>query len=187
MKSFRDIALKNETELSMYIWGLQEKSKPHRVYWRKICNASPYSIEAKRCTLCSREKVEIMKILRDIPRRALNKRQQITGVCVHRNKFLLGNMGGIQSERKAKGKASATDSKQSRSVSSSQPVCRRPPNKERRTKCHSQPLDTRQRVSAQEQNRSKPEDMQWGSTRSGHVWRDISHKDAKEIIQDDGG
>ena len=48
-------------------------------------------------------------------------------------------------------------------------------------------MDSGQRVLAQEQNRSKPVDKQWGSTRSGHVWRDISHKDVKEIIQDDGG
>ena len=74
----------------------------YKIFWRKICNASPYSIEAKKCALCAREKVEMMKLLRDMPSRALNKKQQILGPCMHRNKHLLGNLDTRQIEEESR-------------------------------------------------------------------------------------
>ena len=60
MQSFRRVAQRNDTELSNYIWDLKLKDVNYEIFWRKVCNAYPYSIEAKRCSFCSREKVEII-------------------------------------------------------------------------------------------------------------------------------
>ena len=102
MQSFRRVTQKNYTELSNYIWKLQLKDMAYEIFWRKIFNASPYSTEAKKCALCAREKVEIMTLLRYMPSRALNKKQQILGPCVHRNKHLLGNLDTKQIEEESK-------------------------------------------------------------------------------------
>ena len=48
MQSFKRVTQKNDTELSNYIWKLQLKDMAYEIFWRKICNASPYSIEAKK-------------------------------------------------------------------------------------------------------------------------------------------
>ena len=53
-------------------------------------NASPYSKETKKCRLCTMERIEIMKLHKSEPQRALNKRDELIGMCRHRRKHLLG-------------------------------------------------------------------------------------------------
>ena len=53
-----------------------------------------YTIEFGKCRLCMKEKLEIMMLIKEKPRRALNKRTMLMSKCRHRAKHLLGNIYG---------------------------------------------------------------------------------------------
>ena len=89
-ESFRKISKKNQSALSLYVWKLKEQDIRFTLHWTKVANAQVYSKETKRCFLCSREKLEIMRLLKDHPMRALNKREEIIRQCIHRKNHLLG-------------------------------------------------------------------------------------------------
>ena len=90
--AFRNIDLRADTELSNYIWDLKTSNKSFHIQWRKILQEQPYSKISKKCKLCSREKVEILKAKKASPGRVLNSRTGILGPCLHRNKHLLGKV-----------------------------------------------------------------------------------------------
>ena len=90
--SFRKIELRGDTDLANYIWDLKTTGKSYKIFWRKISQEYPYSKITKKCKLCSREKIEILKLKKTYPGRMLNKRTGILGPCLHRNKHLLGKI-----------------------------------------------------------------------------------------------
>ena len=187
MQSFRRVAQRNDTELSNYIWDLKLKDVNYEIFWRKVCNAYPYSIEAKRCSLCSREKVEIMKVLRDMPSRALNKKQQILGPCVHRNKHLLGNIDTKQIEQEVRNEIGQEQSIEgsNANVETRQEIASQVPSKRKKYKDRSQRESVGNGKEEQQEQRgdSNDEILIWGSTRSGHLWR----QDSQNKINDDNG
>ena len=126
--SFGDPTRRNDSELAGYIWQLQDNNIEFKVHWKKVQNAKPYTKEAKRCNLCTFEKVEIMKLLKEFPNRVLNKREEIMGSCKHRRKHLLGMVarkkepdinGGLAEENRHSVSSLLVQSTQIHEVSSS--------------------------------------------------------------------
>ena len=76
----------SQTELSKYVWELKQKKIQHRITWKIIDKAHPYSPISKRCNLCILEKYYI---LRHRDKATLNKRSELTSSCRHASKFLL--------------------------------------------------------------------------------------------------
>ena len=89
VSSFRNERYKHATELSKYIWSLNDKNAKYNIKWRKIKQASSYSNVTKRCNLCLWEKYFIICK----PEMAsLNKRNELSSCCRHVRKFLLKNV-----------------------------------------------------------------------------------------------
>ena len=75
-------------ELSKHIWNLRDNDIEHSLSWRIITKAQPYSSTNKRCNLCLKEK---LLIIRHPHLSSLNKRNELVSSCRHRNKALLRN------------------------------------------------------------------------------------------------
>ena len=89
-KSFRHEKYKAETELSKYIWNLKSKNLNYSVHWRMIKQTSGYNKISKLCSLCTSEKLEILKF--KYKKSLLNKRNELVNKCRHENKHLLNNL-----------------------------------------------------------------------------------------------
>ena len=50
----------NETELSKYVWNLQNEKKPFQIKWKILKKCKPYSNISKKCSLCLNEKFIII-------------------------------------------------------------------------------------------------------------------------------
>ena len=79
--SFRNIASRNSTELSKYVWSLKDNNIKHVITWQIIARAKPYNGASKRCNLCLLEK---FIIIREPHRCTLNKRNELVSGCRHR-------------------------------------------------------------------------------------------------------
>ena len=90
--SFRQTKLWNSTELSKHIWTLKENNINHYNSWRILSSRSPYNSANKRCNLCLKEK---LLIIRRPELSSLNKRNELVSSCCHRNKTLLRNNWSI--------------------------------------------------------------------------------------------
>ena len=88
-ESFCKIEKRIDTELSQYVWDLKSSNKDFKIFWRKLSQEHPYSKISNKCNLCTREKVEILKMKRSEPRRLLHARTGLFGKCLHRDKHLL--------------------------------------------------------------------------------------------------
>ena len=86
--SFRHTKLRNSTELNKHIWTLKENNISSYISWRILSSRSPYSSANKRCNLCLKEK---LLIIRRPELSSLNKRNELVSSCRHRNKTLLRN------------------------------------------------------------------------------------------------
>ena len=76
------------TTLSEHIWSLKEKNSEHKINWKIVSRANPYSTATKTCNLCLEEKYYIIMK----PEMAtLNKRNELSSCCRHRKKHLLAN------------------------------------------------------------------------------------------------
>ena len=84
--SFRHPKNINETELSKYIWQLNDKNIDFNLKWKIGAFTSPYKCGIRRCDLCLTEK---LSIIRADPLIILNKRTELILKCRHRNKFTL--------------------------------------------------------------------------------------------------
>ena len=51
---------RNETELSKYIWTLQDSNKPLQIKWKVLKKCKPYSNISQKCNLCLYEKFIII-------------------------------------------------------------------------------------------------------------------------------
>ena len=87
--SFRNKSYKNDTELSKYIWDLQDSSQQYQIEWDIVHHAAPYKCGTRRCDVCLTEK---MVIATANPATMLNKRAEIVSTCLHRAKFRYENV-----------------------------------------------------------------------------------------------
>ena len=88
-KSFRNRQYVNETELSKYIWQLNDNRIDFHLKWEIAAFSSPYKCGTRRCDLCLTEK---LFIVRADPLILLNKRTELISKCRHRNKFTLAKV-----------------------------------------------------------------------------------------------
>ena len=58
--SFRHLTEKKETELSKYVWTLQDDKKSFKIKWTVLKKCKPYSNISKICNLCLYEKFIII-------------------------------------------------------------------------------------------------------------------------------
>ena len=85
--SFNVESKENSTTLSAHVWSLQRQDIPYSIKWRIVARAPAYTVEAKKCSLCTAEKVRILFYPRT---NLLNKRGEIMNFCRHRAKHKLG-------------------------------------------------------------------------------------------------
>ena len=86
--SFRRSNRRNETELSKYVWTLQDSIKPFQIEWKVLKKCKAYSNIGKKCNLCLYEKFIIIckkKLC------SLNRRNELASSCPHRNRYVLQN------------------------------------------------------------------------------------------------
>ena len=86
--SFRHSKRRNETELSKYVWNLQNEKKPFQIKWKILKKCKPYSNISKKCSLCLNEKFIII-CKKELC--SLNRRNELASSCRHRNRYVLGN------------------------------------------------------------------------------------------------
>ena len=84
--SFRHSHLRNSTELSKHIWTLKDSKVNYSLSWRILSKAQVYNSTSKRCNLCLKEK---LFIIRHPELSSLNKRNELVSSCRHRHKALL--------------------------------------------------------------------------------------------------
>ena len=82
--SFRTESCKNDTELSKYIWDLQDSNRQYQIEWGIVHLAAPYKCGTRRCDVCLTEKMVIATANQAT---MLNKRAEIVYTCRHRAKF----------------------------------------------------------------------------------------------------
>ena len=87
--SFRHSRYRNETELSKFIWSLQDRGKNYDIAWSITCKSRKYQCGSSRCDLCLSEK---LLIARNDADGMLNSRSELISKCRHKNKFLLSNV-----------------------------------------------------------------------------------------------
>ena len=86
--SFRHSKRRNETQLSKYVWNLQNEKKPFQIKWKILKKCEPYSNVSKKCSLCLNEKFIII-CKKELC--SLNRRNELASSCPHRNRYVLGN------------------------------------------------------------------------------------------------
>ena len=86
--SFRHSKRRNETELSKYVWNLQNENKPFQIKWKILKKCKPYSNINKKCSLCLNEKFIII-CKKELC--SLNRKNELASSCPHRNRYVLGN------------------------------------------------------------------------------------------------
>ena len=91
-KSFRHRKYENDSELSKYLWTLNDRGVGYSIKWNIAAHASPYKCGTRRCDICLAEKTFIV---RSEHKGLLNKRTELVSKCRHRNKFLLKNFKSI--------------------------------------------------------------------------------------------
>ena len=87
--SFRHQRLEKSTELSKRVWEHKNKGHNYQIQWSIIKEAAQYRCDAKICSLCLAEKLQIIKAKPEV---LLNKRSELISKCRHKNKFLLKNV-----------------------------------------------------------------------------------------------
>ena len=60
-KSFTNKKYSTETELSEHVWKLKAAKKPFTITWSLLKNVPAYKAGSRRCNLCLKEKLTIMK------------------------------------------------------------------------------------------------------------------------------
>ena len=82
------VAIGEKTESDTFIWTLKENNINHYISWRILSSRSPCNSANKRCNLCLKEK---LLIIRRPQLSSLNKRNELVSSCRHGNKTLLRN------------------------------------------------------------------------------------------------
>ena len=84
--SFRLRTHENESELSKFVWSLNDRGVQYSIKWGIAARATPYKCGTRHCDLCLAEKVTIA---RSRHKGILNSRSELVSKCRHRNKFSL--------------------------------------------------------------------------------------------------
>ena len=63
-KSFRNQKNSQETELCKHVWNLTRSPKKFRVKWSIVKSVPVYKPGAKRCNLCLKEKLQLIKTIK---------------------------------------------------------------------------------------------------------------------------
>ena len=79
---------RNETELSKYIWTLQDSNKPFQIKWKVLKKCKAYCNISKKCNLCL---YEMFIIICKKELCSLNRRNELASSCPHRNRYVLQN------------------------------------------------------------------------------------------------
>ena len=82
--SFQHSHRKKETELSKYVWSLQDANKVFLIKWKILKKCKPYSNITKKCSLCLNEKFIII-CQKELC--SLNRRNELASSCPHRNRL----------------------------------------------------------------------------------------------------
>ena len=82
--------LVHDTELSEICWKMKDGGLIPAVRFEVVCKAEPYNTRSKKCFLCLKEKIAILTALRDPEN--INRRSEIMGHCLHRDKSLLSSL-----------------------------------------------------------------------------------------------
>ena len=77
------LLIRNKTELSKYIWTLQDSNKPFQIKWKVLKKCKAYSNISKKCNLCLYEKFIII-CRKELC--SLNRRNELVSSCPHRNR-----------------------------------------------------------------------------------------------------
>ena len=85
--SFHKPQYRNVTELSKYIWQLNDQNESYEIAWTIHDRAPSYKCGSYKCMLCVAEKLAIIEDPE--PSRVLNKKSDIISWCPHRKKFEL--------------------------------------------------------------------------------------------------
>ena len=85
--SFRWEDKRQSTELSKYVWSLNDRQVRHTINWRLIDSTDVYDPTKRRCGLCSREKYHILK-----EEGILNRRSELVAKCRHEREFKVINV-----------------------------------------------------------------------------------------------
>ena len=83
--SFKQKKYENKTELSKFVWSLQDKGTPYTIRWRIASRCQPYRCGTRRCDLCLTEKT---LIARSTHNGLLNRRSELA-TCRHRREYIL--------------------------------------------------------------------------------------------------
>ena len=85
VRSCKGLSTKKKTELSKYVWTLQDDKKSFKIKWTVLKKCKPYSNISKKCNLCLYEKVIII-CKKELC--SLNRRNELASSCPHRNNVL---------------------------------------------------------------------------------------------------
>ena len=82
--SFKHANKRHATELSIYMWDLQDKGMSDENKWEIAKRSTPYKCGTRRFDLCLSEKLLIASA---DPSSLLNKHSKLTSSCRHKNKY----------------------------------------------------------------------------------------------------
>ena len=91
-QSFRDEGKEKSTELAKFIWNLKRWMINYTVHFETLEFTTPYRRETGSPRMCIQEKIAIIKSLKDLGARCLNRREELFRNCVHRYRHLLGTI-----------------------------------------------------------------------------------------------
>ena len=91
-KSFNHKRYSNDTELSKYIWKLNDNKQDFDITWSVLKQSISYTGGSKRCNLGLEEKLCILNLKDKNKQNLLNKNSEIVSTCNHRKKQLINNL-----------------------------------------------------------------------------------------------
>ena len=92
-QSFKKKEKRKDSKLSEFVWDLKDSGHANfDIKWSILAEESGYNRKIRRCKLCVREKVEVLKNIHHNPSKTLNKREEVFRRCLHRFKHFLGHL-----------------------------------------------------------------------------------------------
>ena len=89
-QSFNDPNLRTDTALSEFCWRWKDRGLTPKFRFEVICKAAEYNTKSKKCFLCIKEKIAILKAQEDPDN--INSKSELVGHCLHRDKSLLSSL-----------------------------------------------------------------------------------------------
>ena len=96
-RSFNNPALRSGCELAKFVWQLKDKGiTDFHIKWEILAKEFLFSRSTGKCFLCLREKFEIMKHMKNLGSKLINKREELFRKCLHRYKHCLGSVNTLR-------------------------------------------------------------------------------------------